>query len=137
MIPDPAPRRNAVVQCEQLGVVESRSLSYDKVTEKASSMESVTIKVLYFGQIKEAVSVTEESVELAEGASVRDLISVLGERHGPAFRETLFSSEDSLVPNAIILLDGANILHRDGMETRIERDGLTHILLMTSAVGGG
>lgn len=100
-------------------------------------MDRVTIKVLYFGSIKDVVDVPEETVDLPAGATVRDLISALTQRHGRAFQEALFLSGDRLLPNATILLDGSNILHREAMDTRIEQDGSTHILLMTTAVGGG
>jgi molybdopterin converting factor small subunit len=100
-------------------------------------MSQVTVKVLYFGVVRGAVSVPDELVTLPAGGTVGDLMTALFERHGEKLREAVLAPDGSPVPNAVIVLDGRNIQHRRGMETPIERDGAAHILLMTSAVGGG
>lgn len=97
----------------------------------------VTVKVLYFGPIVTTVGVPEEWVGLPAGATVGELVAALVERHGDAFREALLWTDGSPLPNAVILLDGKNVLHHGGMDTPIERDGSAHIVLMTAATGGG
>ena len=39
------------------------------------------VRVLYFGIVRERLATSEESLTLAEGACVRDLLAVLQERH--------------------------------------------------------
>ena len=97
----------------------------------------VQIDVLYFGPIKDAVGIPEERVHLPPGATVGDLLTVLSERHGDRFREALLGTDGTLLPNAVFVLDGRNILHEQGTETPIVKNGTVHLLVMASAVGGG
>jgi molybdopterin converting factor small subunit len=97
----------------------------------------LAIEVVYFGLIRNVVPAPEEKVTVAEGATVRDLFHLLCERHGERFRDALFTVEETLLPNAIVLLDGSNIFSENGLETKIDDKRSTHILLTTTAIGGG
>ncbi len=97
----------------------------------------MTIQVLYFGLIRSVVRVAEESVTLPVGATVRDLFNFLCRKHGEPFCDALFTSDGTLVANAIILLDGSNILYGKGVDTKIDARSSAHILLTTTAMGGG
>ncbi len=46
------------------------------------------VRLLYFGVLKERLGVSEETVELAEGASVGELVRVLRERSSKSERTT-------------------------------------------------
>lgn len=105
--------------------------------EATEAKKKLAIEVVYFGLIRNAVSAAEETVTVAEGATVRDLFHLLCERHGERFRDALFTVEETLLPNAIVLLDGSNILNEKGLETKIDDKRSTHILLTTTAIGGG
>lgn len=50
------------------------------------------IRVLYFGELRETVDSAGESVEVADGASVAELINHLGKR-GEPWQSALTSSE--------------------------------------------
>jgi hypothetical protein len=48
-----------------------------------------------------------------------------------------FTADDTLLANAIVLLDGNNILSAEGVDTEIGHGSSAHILLTTTAIGGG
>ncbi len=96
-----------------------------------------TIRVLYFGLVRNVVKEAEEDVTLPAGASVRELLNVLCERHGDPLRDALFTVEGTLIANAMILLDGANILYGNGLDTKIDDQRSLHVLLTTTAMAGG
>jgi molybdopterin converting factor small subunit len=111
--------------------------SHPRDTNVRGSKDVMTIQVLYFGLIRNIVRVAEEIVTLRIGATVGDLFGLLSEKHGEAFRDALFTADDTLLANAIILLDGKNILYAEGMDTEIGHQSSAHILLTTTAIGGG
>lgn len=96
----------------------------------------MTIQVLYFGLIRNVVRVAEESATLPVGAIVRDLFDILCRKHGDPSGDVLFTSDGTLVSNAIILLDGSNILYGKRVDTEIDPRCSAHILLTTTAMGG-
>jgi molybdopterin converting factor small subunit len=106
-------------------------------TNVRESKDVMTIQVLYFGLVRNIVRVAEETVTLPIGATVRDLFDFLFKKYGDPFRDALFTSDGTLVANAIILLDGSNILYQKGVDTEIDHQSSTHILLTTTAIGGG
>jgi molybdopterin converting factor small subunit len=97
----------------------------------------LTIKVLYFGLIREVTDLPEESLKLSVGATVRQLLGRLVERHGEPFREALLGPDGRPLPNAVVVLDGRDIAHVGGVEAAIERDGQVRIVLMPAFAGGG
>ncbi len=96
-----------------------------------------TIRVLYFGLVRNVVQEAEEEVTLPAGATVGKLLDVLCERHGDPLRDALFTVEGTLIANAMILLDGTNILYGQGLETEIDSQKSLHVLLTTTAMAGG
>jgi molybdopterin converting factor small subunit len=95
------------------------------------------IQVLYFGLVRNVVKEAEETVMLPAGATVRDLLDILCQKHGAPLRDSLFTVEGTLIANAIILLDGSNILYNKGLDTEIDRQRSLHVLLTTTAMSGG
>lgn len=105
--------------------------------ERPEAPELLDIKVWYFGAIKKILGVDEETLVLQAGSQIRELIAALAARHGPPFLEAIFAPHERLLPNAMILLDGDNILHGEGFATTMDGRGLVQILLMPPFVGGG
>jgi len=101
------------------------------------SSNSVTVQVVYFGLIRNVVNVAEETVALPRDATVRSLFDRLCEKYGDSFADALFTAEGTLGANAIILLDGRNILGLGGLDAPIPERTSAHILLTTTAMGGG
>lgn len=95
------------------------------------------IQVLYFGLVRNVVKEQEETVTLPTGATVRDLVDILCKKHGDPLRDALFTVEGTLIANAILLLDGTNILHTKGLDTEIDSQRSLHVLLTTTAMSGG
>jgi molybdopterin converting factor small subunit len=101
------------------------------------SKDAVNIQVLYFGLVRNVVKEGEETVMLPPGATVRDLVDILCNKHGDPLRDALFTVEGTLIANAILLLDGDNILHANGLDTEIDSQRSLHVLLTTTAMSGG
>lgn len=96
-----------------------------------------TIQVLYFGLVRNVVQEPEETLTLAAGATVRDLLDILCRKHGEGLRDALFTVEKNLVANVMILLDGTNIFYQEGLDTPIDTQKSLHVLLTTTAMAGG
>ncbi len=103
----------------------------------APTSSQTTIHVFYFGLVRNVVKEAEEEVTLPAGATVRKLLDILCERHGDALRDALFTVERTLIANAMILLDGTNILYGKGLDTEIDSQKSLHVLLTTTAMAGG
>jgi molybdopterin converting factor small subunit len=101
------------------------------------SDKQTTIQVLYFGLVRNVVKEAEEIVTLPAGATVRDLLNILCQKHGEPLRDALFTVEGTLIANALILLDGSNVLYRQGLDTEIDSQRSLHVLLTTTAMAGG
>jgi molybdopterin converting factor small subunit len=97
----------------------------------------VVLAVTYSGPIRDALGISGEQVGHRAGETVRAVVHELERRHGATFGDALLAGAGQLVPNAIVLLDGRDIRHGDGLETRVERPGELVILLMPAAAGGG
>lgn len=98
---------------------------------------NINVQVLYFGLIRNVVAVAEEEIALPAGGTVRQLFAVLTRKYGNSLRDALFTADGTLLPNAIILLDGNNILNANGLDTPIAPKSTAHILLTMTAIGGG
>ncbi len=96
-----------------------------------------TIQVSYAGLIRHVVPVADETVHVPRGSNVRDLLLAIVARHGNPVREMLFVGADQLVPNAIVLLDGTDVTHLQGLDTPLPAGGVTQVLVLNPATGGG
>ncbi len=102
-----------------------------------SSSNQTTIQVLYFGLVRNVVKEMDETVTIPAGATVRDLLDILCQKHGEPLRDVLFTVEGTLIANALILLDGGNIFYQKGLDTEIDSQRSLHVLLTTTAMAGG
>jgi molybdopterin converting factor small subunit len=104
---------------------------------KTSTVGHTTVRVLYFGLVRNFVKEAEEDISLPAGATVRELVEILCRKHGEALRDALFTVEGTLTANTILLLDGTNIQYASGLDTEIRDDQALHVLLTTTALAGG
>ncbi len=95
------------------------------------------IQVLYFGLVRNVVKEAEETVTLPAGSTVRDLLDILCKKHGEPLRGALFTVDETLIANAVLLLDGTNIFYSKGLDTEIDSQKSLHVLLTTTAMAGG
>ena len=56
----------------------------------------ITITVRYHNLLRRMTGVKEERVALPEGASLRDALERLAQRHGPALQEMLFEPDGGI-----------------------------------------
>lgn len=99
--------------------------------------DHTTIRILYFGLVRNIVKDAEEEIRLPAGCRVRDLVEALCKKHGEALHDALFTVEGTLTANTVLLLDGTNILYSNGLDTEIDTNQSLHILLTTTALAGG
>lgn len=99
--------------------------------------KQTAIRVYYFGLVRNVVSAPEETVSVPAGATVREVIELLCRSHGEALRDALYTAESTLGSSVMVLLDGTNILSRQGLDTRIGDERSMHVLVTTTAMAGG
>jgi molybdopterin converting factor small subunit len=97
----------------------------------------ITVRVSYFGPVREVMQISEDLVTLAAGAKVRDLVAALIARRGDGFREALFFGDGEPQPTVTLLLDGRDVRHRQGLDTPIEGDGVAQVVVLPPPLGGG
>lgn len=94
------------------------------------------VKVEYIGHIREIIqSGREEDVEVSEGASLANLLSMLSEKYGDSFKKAVYEPGSTDVkPNFIITVNGYLLNQLNGVETKLKHGD--HVIL-TSIVSGG
>lgn len=97
----------------------------------------VTVRVQYFELIQRVVRVPGEQVVLPAGARVDELFAALAARHGVQLTRALLSADGLPLPNAVIMIDGSNIMHHQGMHTPLRHDCQLRVLLLPPFIGGG
>jgi len=92
----------------------------------------VKVKVKALGRLSSSLG-KEKNVELADEATIGDLLSVLKEKTVTVQKEALFRF-DRTEPELTVLLNGQNIQTLDGLKTALKDGDL--ILLLPSIHGG-
>lgn len=95
------------------------------------------VKVIYMGLVRNTLGISEEEVELPAGSRVRDLLSLLQERHGAGFQHSLFTRDDQLRPLAGVFIGEQNIQELNGMDTEVGPDSGVYILVLAHSAAGG
>ncbi|MEM2243105.1 MAG: MoaD/ThiS family protein, partial [Candidatus Bathyarchaeia archaeon] len=73
------------------------------------------VKVEYIGHIKEIIgSGRVEELEVAEGASLGDLLSMLAEKYGEPFRKAVYEPGSSDVKQSFIITVNGYLLNQLG-----------------------
>jgi molybdopterin synthase sulfur carrier subunit len=89
------------------------------------------VDVRYFADIRTLAGTVEE--EHAAVPTVRHLLAALAAEKGPAFENRVFPG-GRLSDTMIILVNGRNILHLNGVQTPLEPDDVVAVFPM---VAGG
>lgn len=100
-------------------------------------MAQITVKVQYFELVRQYEDVTDQELALPRGATVGELLAAMVSQHGEALGDALLGPDCGPLPNAVILLDGANILHLEGMDSELGQGSLVRLLLLPPFIGGG
>lgn len=91
------------------------------------------ITVQYTGQLAGLAGVSEESVELTEGAVLSQLVDALVARHGAEYSDLLLTKEGKVRPSLLVIFDGEQA---DGPAESLELGGVKTVMLMTPIAGG-
>jgi MoaD family protein len=96
----------------------------------------VKIKVEYIGHIRNILgSGREEEVEVTEDAAIADLLMVLSEKYGEAFRKAVYEKGcGDVKSNFMVTVNGYLLNQLNGVETKLN-DG-DHVALMPVVSGG-
>jgi MoaD family protein len=95
------------------------------------------VKVEYIGHIKEIIrSGREEKLEIAEGATLGDLLFMLAEKYGEPFKKAVYEPGSSDVKQSFIITVNGYLLNQlnSGIETKLKHGD--HIILMSIVSGG-
>jgi molybdopterin synthase sulfur carrier subunit len=90
------------------------------------------VEVRYFADIRPLAGTSEEE-RTAVPPTVNDLLAVLAAEKGPAFENRVFPG-GKLSDTMIILVNGRNILHLNGVQTPLNPDDVVAVFPM---VAGG
>jgi molybdopterin synthase sulfur carrier subunit len=94
------------------------------------------VTVEYLGYIKQTLGMEQgEHVELKNDALIRDLLTVLAEKHGESFQKAIYEPKSvDLKPHYIASVNGLLLNQLNGIETKL-KDG-DHVVFMPVVTGG-
>ena len=94
------------------------------------------VKVEYLGHIKNMLgNRREEEIEVDEDASIRELLTVLSEKHGKSFKEALYEAGGKdIKSNFIATVNGYLLNQLNGLETKLKNGD--QVVLMPIVSGG-
>jgi molybdopterin converting factor small subunit len=95
--------------------------------------KSARVVVKYYNLIREAVHTSSEIFEVDPALRWRDVIELLAERHGQAFRKAVMTDDGLWAAGVRIFVDGRALLP-DGFDREVGSGGE---LSFFSAVSGG
>ncbi len=73
----------------------------------------MVIKILYAGFVAEITGRYSEELNLGCELTVRDVLGVLCEKHGPRFKSEVYDpNKGELKPNVMVLLNGVNVTNK-------------------------
>ncbi|MGQ9623912.1 MAG: MoaD/ThiS family protein [Candidatus Bathycorpusculaceae bacterium] len=92
------------------------------------------VKVEYVGHIKNLISSgREEEIEVADDASVADLLMLLAERYGEPFRKAFYDKGSTdIKPNYIITVNGYLLNQLGGIKTKLKQGDRVTLLPIVS-----
>lgn len=92
-------------------------------------------KARYFAAVREITGKQEETFEVPDKTTVKDLLLILSAKYGQSLRDYIFiSGTEEPVSNLNFLLDGNNVSLMNGMKTALY-EGCTFAII--PPVGGG
>jgi len=92
------------------------------------------VQVRYYAMARDVAGKRGEDVTLPGGSTVLDLIHVLIDFYGPAFKGYVYDGEGRLLDYLMFSVNDVNILSLEGFETAL-RDG--DMVRVMPPIGGG
>lgn len=96
-----------------------------------------TVKVAYYGLVKNIVGISEEEIVLGKETRLRELLNTLTEKHGDSLRFSLLNTRGELRPLARIMLNGESLEDTGGLDAILKPDQNVSIFLMVAPAEGG
>ena len=93
----------------------------------------ITVTVRYHNLLRRMASLAEETIPLPAGASLRDALEHLAQRHGPMLREMLFEPEGGVSVHLAIFRNRQLVRH-DQHDAPLSADNK---LMLFPAIAGG
>jgi len=99
-------------------------------------VSSLRVKVEYLGFIRNIIGLgREEEIDIGEGSSLADLLMMLSEKYGEAFKKVLYEPGSTDVKsNFIVTVNGYLLNQLNGVETKLRHGD--HVILMSIVSGG-
>lgn len=98
-------------------------------------MASIRIKVEYLGFIKNLLNKRSEEFNLAEGASLRNLLGKLSDLYGKPFKSKIYElGHKDMKYGFVVTVNGVLMGQLEGVETRLTSGD--HVILMSLMSGG-
>jgi len=96
----------------------------------------VKVKVEYLGHVKNIIgSVREEELEIEENSSITDLLMILSEKYGAAFKKAVYEPKGlDVKSNYIITVNGYLLNQLNGVETKLKNGD--HVTILPIVSGG-
>ncbi|MGC8505489.1 MAG: ubiquitin-like small modifier protein 1 [Thermoplasmata archaeon] len=82
-------------------------------------------RVKYYANLRLITGKTDDEID-ANGKTVEEIIQTLSSRYGESFNKLMFS-DGSLRGNVIILINGQNIIFKNGVKEKLGNDDLLDI----------
>ena len=92
----------------------------------------MNVKIKYTAQLKKAVGVGEETIEVSEGTLIKDLLNTVFQQKKEVFVNIVFNAEGVFLDAVLIILNGQQISF-DYPEFLMDRD---EVLIMSPIAGG-
>ncbi|MFQ6094816.1 MAG: ubiquitin-like small modifier protein 1 [Candidatus Bathyarchaeia archaeon] len=92
------------------------------------------VKIRFFTRLREITDKREEQVEVKKNTTVGELLELLEERYGQAFKDYIRNRRGKFRKNLQYLVDGTNVRFLQGFETILKEDNTVAII---PPVGGG
>lgn len=92
------------------------------------------VKIRFFTRLREITDKREEEAEVENGKTVVELLELLEERYGQAFKDYIRDRRGKFRGNLQYLVNGKNVRFLQGFETVLEEDDTLAII---PPVGGG
>ena len=93
----------------------------------------ITVTVRYHNLLRRMTGVAEETITLPEGASLRDALERLAQRHGPALQEMFFEPDGGISLHLAIFCNRQLVRHGQH-DTPLSADDE---LMLFPAIAGG
>jgi molybdopterin converting factor small subunit len=95
--------------------------------------QGIAVNVRYHNILRKVVGKTEETVVLPVGASLRDVLEHVGDRHGPCLRHMLFAPEGDVASYLVVFRNRKLVPHDQAHAPLADGDEL----MFFPAISGG